>query len=169
LKVETEMSAPTIALGYRFAVLAKENTLAGVQVRLGAAFFSLDINAVAGTSISGGDSAIVPYAASEDVLGPTASLGLFGQFRASDRWYFAANGGAIGVNVDNITARTWVIGGGAEYFLSNRVGFSAGYHYSGIKVSVATEGSGGIFDPDLVGSFQYSYQSFSLGVIVAFQ
>jgi hypothetical protein len=168
LKVDSKFSAPTVFLGYRFAVMAKENTLAGLQLGLGMAFFDMSMNAIAGTSVTGGDSTIVKYGASVNVPGPTVALGLFGQFRASNHWYLVANGGAIGVSVENITARTWVLGGGAAYYISNRVGFTGNYNYSGIKVTANTAGSGGLFDPDLTGSLKYTCQSFSLGVTAAF-
>ena len=164
LKVNTKFAAPTLALDYRFAFLAKEKTQVGFQVGLGALFFDLQIDAVAGATAGGADTAIVQYSAKKSLTGPTASLGLYGTFRAGDHWYFGVNAGAIGAKISNITATTWVGGADARYFFSDHWAAGAAWSLSGIKVSSEGDGSGWI---DLSGSIKYTFQTFRLGIVYA--
>jgi hypothetical protein len=164
LKIESKFSAPALTLAYNFAFLAKEKTQVGFQVALGALFFDLGIDAVAGATAGGADTTIVRYSASKSLLGPTAALGLFAAFRAGDHWYFDVNGGAIGATVSNISATTWVLGADARYYFSNRWAAIGAYSASGIKISSEGDGNGWI---DLSGSIKYNFQTIRLGVIYA--
>ena len=48
-----KFSAPSLALAYRFAFVAKEKTQVGFQVGVGALFFGIDIDALAGATAGG--------------------------------------------------------------------------------------------------------------------
>ncbi len=164
LRLDSKFSAPTLVMTYRFAFLAKEKTQVGFQVGLGALFFNLDIDAVAGATVGGADTAIVQYGTSKSLTGPTASLGLFGAFRAGDRWYLGVNGGAIGATVSNISATSWAGGVDARYFFNDHWAATGGWSITGIKISSEGDGEGWI---DLSGSIKYSFQVLRLGVIYA--
>lgn len=163
-RVKTKFSAPNIGLSYRFAFLAKENTQVGFQVGLGALFFGIDIDALAGTG-GGADTTTVSYSAGKSLTGPTAALGLFGAFRAGDHWYFGVNGGALGATVSGITATIWVAGGDARYFFNNHWALSGGWTINSIKISSDPDDDGSFID--LGGSIKYTYQVFRLGVVYA--
>ena len=165
LRINSSFSAPTVTLNYRFAIMAKEKTQLGIQVGLGALFFKVGIDALAGITNGGADTLDVGYSASKGLTGPTAALGLFGAFRAGDKWYFGVNGGAIGAKVSNITATSWALGADARYFFSNHWAFSGGWTYSGIKVSSDAVDDGGYLN--LEGSINYNFNVFRLGVIYA--
>jgi opacity protein-like surface antigen len=167
-KLSSKFDAPTVALTYRFAFMAKPNTQLGVQVGLGLIFFSIGLDALGAASTGGADTATVKYSADQSLAGPTASLGVFGKFRVGKNWYLEANGGAIGASVSNISATTWTIGGGVRYFFSNLFGLDAGYNFSGIKVTIDHSGSGGFLDPGFSGKINYTFQTFRLGAVLAF-
>lgn len=164
LKINSRFAAPILTLVYRFAFLAKEKTQVGFQAGLGALFFSTGIDAVAGATGSGPDTAIVQYSSSKSLVGPTATLGLYAIFRAGNHWYFGANAGAIGAKVSNITASTWTGGADVRYFFNNHWAVGGAWSVSGIKISTSGDGEGWV---DLSGSIKYNFNVFRLGVIYA--
>jgi hypothetical protein len=163
-RVNTKFSAPTLGLAYRFAFMARENTEIGFQLGLGALFFDLGIDALAGATGGGGDTATVSYSASKSLTGPTAALGLYANFRLGNHWILGASAGAIGAKISNITASTWTGAVDAKYFFNDHWGAAAGWNINGIKVSSSGDGEGWI---DLSGSIKYTYQVFRLGVLYA--
>ncbi len=168
LRINSKFSAPNLGLVYRFAFLAKEKAQVGAQVSLGALFFSIGIDALAGVA-AGADSLKVQYSGSRSLTGPTAALGLYGAFRVGNNWYLAANGGAIGAKVSNISATSWVFGGEALYYVSDHWGFVGGWNYSGIKVTIDNAGSGGTLSPDFTGTIKYGFNVFRIGATYALQ
>jgi len=167
LKLQSKFSAPTAALTYQFAFLAKDKVQVGAQAALGVVFFKVGIDAVAGVTSGGADSTIVQYSASQSLTGPTAALGLYSDFRAGKHWYFGVNGGAIGATVSNISATSWVFGASARYYLSNHWALGAGWNLTGIKVTVDELGSGSGLSADFTGTIKYSFNVFRLGVTYA--
>jgi hypothetical protein len=165
LQVNTSFAAPTLSLAYRFAILAKENVQAGVQIGLGALFFNVGIDAQGTVNGGGGNPLSGSYSASKGLTGPTAALGGFGAFRAGDHWYFNLDGGYIGATVSNISASSWVLGADVRYFFNNHWGLSGGWSYAGVKVSTDTGNDGGWLD--LAGSIEYNYNVFRLGAVYA--
>ena len=164
VSTKSRFSAPQLALTYRFAFMAKEKTQVGFQVGLGALFFSTSIDALAGITGGGADTATVAYSAEKSLTGPTASLGLYGMFRVGDHWYLQGNAGVLGAKVSNISATTWVGGFLAQYFFNDHWGASGGWSINGIKVSSSGDGEGWI---DLSGSIKYTFQVLRLGVVYA--
>lgn len=168
LNLNTTFGADNAFLAYRYAFSAKENTQIGAQLGLGAIFFEINIDALAGAT-NGNDTLTTSYGAGASLTGPTAALGLYGRFRLGDRWYLEANAGTIGIKIENITASVFQGGVAGRYFLSKRFGLEAGYGLSTIRIKIDKEGSGGLFDPTIQGSIRYPYQDLRLGVIAAFQ
>ena len=164
LQINSTFSAPNLALFYRFAFMAKENTQVGFQVGLGALFFSIGIDALAGVTGGGSDTATVSYSAEKSLTGPTAALGLFGAFRAGDHWYFGVNAGAIGATVSGITATAWAGGADARYFFNDHWAVGGGWILNGIKIS-SDPGNDGFID--LGGSIKYHFNVFRVGVLYA--
>jgi hypothetical protein len=161
-EIKSKFSAPTLALNYRFAFMAKENTQIGFQVGVGALFFGIDLDALAGV---GNDTTTVSYSANKNLTGPTATLGLFGNFRAGDHWYFGVNAGALGASISGITATIWSGGGDARYFFNDHWALSGGWTINGFKISSDPDNDGSFID--LGGSIKYTFQVFRIGVIYA--
>jgi len=168
LTLNSTFAADNAFLSYRYAFTAKEKTQIGAELGLGAIFFDLGIDALAGVS-SGNASLSASYGASGGFTVPTLALGLYGRFRLGERWYLEADAGAIGGSIDNITVTLFQGGLAGRYFLSKRIGFEAGYGITTVKLTVDQEGSGGLFDPAFDGSIKYPFQNLRLGVIAAFQ
>lgn len=168
LNLNTTFSADYAFLAYRYAFTAKEKTKISAQLGLGAIFFDLGIEALAGVT-NGNDSLTASYSAGLDVTVPTSVLGLFGEFRLGDRWYLGVDAGWLGGSIESITVSLFQGGLAGRYFLSQRWGLEAGYGITSVKVTVDQAGSGGLFDPSFEGSIKYPYQNFRLGVIAAFQ
>ncbi len=164
LKVNTKLRAPTLQLSYRFAFLAHDNVKVGLLVGLGALFFNLDANAVAGATGGGADTAIVQFGSSTSLIGPTASLGLFASFRAGDHWYFNVDAGGIGAKISNIGVGSWRGVAEAQYFFGNHWAAIAGWSLIGDKVT-ADDDTGGWLD--FKGSLKFSFQTIRLGMIYA--
>lgn len=162
-RIKSKFSAPNLALNYRFAFLAKENTQVGFQVGVGALFFGIDIDALAGGTGGGADTTTVEYSSTKNLTGPTAALGLFANFKAGDHWYFGVNGGALGATVSGITATIWLAGGDARYFFDDHWAVAGGWTINSIKISSDPDDDGSFID--LGGSIKYTYQVFRLGVV----
>ena len=157
--VQSKLSTSQLTVTYRFAFTAKERTQIGVGVALGAIFLSESIDALASVGSSS-----VSYSQAESFPGPTASLGLYGRFRAGERWYFEADVRGVYAKVSNVKAGIIELGGDARYFFNNTIGASLGYGLGFYKVTLSRDGT----LVDLSGSFKYTIQGFRGGVIVAF-
>jgi hypothetical protein len=164
LRVNTKLSAPTLQLSYRFAFLAKENVKVGFELGLGALFFSLDANAVAGATAGGADTAIASFGASTSVIGPTASLGVFASFRAGDHWYFNVDAGGVGAKISNIGVGSWRGLAEAQYYFNNHWAALAGWSIIGDKITAESDTGGWL---DFKGSLKFSFQTIRLGAIYA--
>ncbi|MDX1396152.1 MAG: hypothetical protein R3195_17355 [Gemmatimonadota bacterium] len=145
---------------YRFAFTARENTQIGVGLGLGAIFQKTNIQALATVS-NGNGSATVEREFDESIVGPTASVGLYGRFRLGERWYLEPELRAIYVGIDRYDARVFDAGVAARYFFTNGVGVEGAYGIQAIRVDVepGTLGIGG--------RLKYGTQNLRLGVVFA--
>ena len=164
LRVNTKLSAPTLQLSYRVAFLAKENVKVGFVLGLGALFFSLDANAVAGATAGGADTAIVKFWASTSVTAPTASLGVFASFRAGGHWYFNVDAGGIGARISNVDVGSWRGSAEAQYYFTDHWAALGGWSIIGDKITSESDTGGWL---DFKGSLKFSFQTIRLGVIYA--
>jgi len=164
LRVNTKMDAPTLQMSYRFAFLAKEKVKVGFVLGLGALFFSLDANAVAGATAGGADTSIVQFGASTSVIGPTASLGVFAAFRAGNHWYFNVDAGGIGARISNIGVSSWRGIAEAQYYFTDHWAALGAWSIIGDKISAESDTGGWI---DFKGSLKFSFQTIRLGMIYA--
>ena len=159
LDVKTKFNSDQAFLTYRFAFMARERTQLGVGLGLGAIFFQPSIDALAGAG-----SQTVQYSQSKSFTGPTASLGVYGRFRLSDRWYLEADIRGLKATIDRIDASVIEGGAAARYFLSSTFGLEGGYGLTSIKVDVKPKSDGtGLAS----GSIKWGLQNLRLGVVVA--
>jgi hypothetical protein len=169
LNLNTKFSADYAFLSYKFAIMAKKNTQLGLNLALGYIAFKTDINALA--SASGNDTLITAsYGVSKSFPGPVGTLGVFGRFRFSEKWYLETEGAYLQASASNIKLTEFVIGAAGRYYLSRKFGFEAGYGITSVDLHVSNTGSRGIIDPGTIqGKIGYNFQNFRLGVILALQ
>lgn len=162
LRVRSRFDTDQAFLNYRFAFLAKEKTQVGVGVGLGALFLDTGLDALA-SATSGGKSDSVAYSSTNDLIGPTASLGAYGRFRLGQAWYLEADLRGVKVAIDRYDASIIEGGAAARYFLSSAWALEAGYGLSSITVDIGPKSSG----PGGTGKIKYSLQNLRFGVVYA--
>lgn len=164
LKLNSKFSADYAFLSYRFAIMAKENTQLGLNLALGYINFQTDINAKAGVG-GPNDTLTADYGVSKSFPGPIATLGVFGRFRFSEKWYLETNGAYLTGSSSGVTVKEFVLGAAARYFLSRKIGLEAGYGITGVDVHIATTGDSPF--GSIEGKIKYNFQNFRLGVVLA--
>jgi len=163
LTVRSKLNTDQAFLTYRFAFTAREKTQIGVGVGLGALFFDTGIDALA-SAASGGQADSVSYSATSNLVGPTASLGVYGRFLLGKAWYLEADLRGVKVAIDRFDAKVVEGGVGARYFVSSRVGIEGGYGISSITVDIAPKSDA---SRSASGKIGYSIQHLRLGVVYA--
>ena len=163
LNVRSRFNTDQAFLTYRFAFTAREKTQIGVGVGLGALFFDTGIDALA-SATGGGKTDSVFKSASSSLVGPTASLGVYGRFLLGKAWYLEADLRGVKVAIDRFDAKVVEGGVGARYFVSSRVGIEGGYGISSITVDIAPKSDA---SRSASGKIGYSIQHLRLGVVYA--
>jgi hypothetical protein len=166
IDANTRASSNNAILQFKYSIWAAERHNIGAAVGLGAVFLSLRIDATA-TGCAGPDCTSGSLSVDKSLVGPTAAIGAFGQWRVGNRWYVGATAGGIGAHVDRFDFSVFQGNVAGEYFFSDRWGIEAGVYYTDVTVDVAPK-SGGAATGDLVGRIKYAYSSFRLGLVGAF-
>jgi hypothetical protein len=166
LRVNTEAGTSQMFLAYRYAIMAKEKTQIGAAVGIGLIFLRSEIAAVAGATAGGPDTAIAQFSRKGNVNGPNASIGGYGRFQLSDKWYVEGDLRGIYIKIDNIKARVVELGGAGRYFLSDKVGLELGYNlgFYGVEID-GTENFAGI---ERTGKISYTVNGWRVGGVYAF-
>lgn len=166
ISADTKLGSDNATFQFKYSILAKDKYNVGLALGLGAIFFDLDFEGTAevcgGTNCESGS-----LSTKRSFTGPTASLGAFGQWRVSDRWYVGGDARGIGAKVDRFDFSVFEADVGAKYFFSNRWGAGLGLYYTDVSVDVGAKSDGSAAE-DLVGKVSYNYTSLRLGVIGAF-
>lgn len=163
IRVESKLNTSQAFLNYRYAFVAKENTMVGAAIGLGPIFLSASIDALAGATGGGADTLRVEYSESKSLVGPVASLGLFGRFRVGDKWFIETDARGLYLSVSNIKAEVIELGGAVRYFFSDKWGAELGYGGGWYQVTISRDG-------DLVdasGRIKYTVQGIRGSVIFA--
>jgi hypothetical protein len=163
LAVKSKFNSDQLFLNYRYAIRVRDRSEYGVGVGLGALFLDIGLDALA-AGASGGRSGSVQYSQERSVIGPTASLGLYGKWRVGGASYLSADLRAIHVSAGEFEATVYEGGVGYRYYVSPKFGFEAGYGLSAIKLGITTTARSG---RDITTKVKYSLQNFRLGVVVA--
>ncbi len=164
--IRSTFDSDNMFLTYRFAIMARERTQLGAAVGLGAFFFKVGVDALAGVAV-GGKSDSVTYSNTTSFVGPTAALGAFGRFRVANRWYLEPDVRYLRVTIDRFTARVVEAGLAGRFFISRRVGVEGGIGVRGVRVDIGpkTDG-GGIVDLKVSARVKYTESQLRLGVVV---
>ncbi|HEV2671857.1 MAG TPA: hypothetical protein VGU74_12235 [Gemmatimonadales bacterium] len=162
LRVNSALKSDQASLTYRYAFHAAERSQIGLAVGLGALFVNLDLDAVAGATSGGADTAIVPFSVSRGTTGPLGSLGFYGRWLVGDRWSVESDARGLYAKVDRIGATVFEAGAAGRYFVSRRAGFELGYGLTWIKLTLDRRSSG----KGLAGLLKYSLQNARLAVVL---
>jgi hypothetical protein len=169
IDADTKIGSDNANLAFKYAILAKEKYIAGVEIGLGAIFFDMQLDATADVC-SGPDCGTGSVSIDRKLTVPTGALGVFGQWRLGDSWYVGGDARGIGGKVDRYDVSIFQADVFARYYFSDRWGAGAGWYYNDVTVNVdpkegASPGDG---DLDLGGKVSFNYTSLRLGVIAAF-
>ena len=163
LRVNSALKSDQGFLTYRYALHAAPRSQIGLAVGLGALFVNIDLDAIAGATSGGADTAIVPFSASKGTTGPFGSLGVYGRWQVGgDRWYIESDARGLYVKIDRKSATVYEAGAAARYFMSQRAGLELGYGLTWIKATLERRPSGKGF----AGQLKYALQNARLGVVV---
>jgi len=156
LRIKSSYQSDQASLTYRFAFRARERSQIGLALGLGAIFFKIGIDAQASLG-----SAQAARSVSKSVSVPTASLGLYGRWRAGSRWYLDADARALYFAVGRISADVLEGGVSGRYFVSSRIGFEGGVGITSVGLKIDPNSLGG----GVAGKLRYSLTSLRLGVV----
>jgi hypothetical protein len=131
VELKTALNTNLLFLNYRYAIIAKERTQAGIGVGLGALFFSTTLDALASAF-----STTVNYSASKSVTAPVGSLGLYGRFLMGSRWSAETDARLVKLRIDRFHIRYTELNGALRYYLSRKWGLEAGGSGDWVKVDV---------------------------------
>lgn len=163
LRIQSQSRSDVASLTYRFAFRIRERSRIGLAVGLGALNFGSTIDAVAGATTGGPDTAIVRYSRTGSTLAPTFAVGLFGRWRTGDRWYIEADARVLKVPVDRITVAVLEGGAAARYFVSPKIGLEAAYALNAVAMRLEPRSDGSGFS----GKLRFGIQTLRVGVIAA--
>jgi hypothetical protein len=161
LRIKSGIQSDQAFVNYRFAFRARERSQIGVALGLGALLFKVNVDAIAGATSGGPDTAITQFAVEKSLTAPTASLGLYGRWRSGSRWYIESDARALYFAVGRISAGVIEAGAAARYFVSPHFGFEAGYGLTRVALTLDPNSNGG----GLAGKLSYTLQNARLGVV----
>lgn len=151
---------------YRWAFHASEASQIGLGVGLGAQIFSFKFDALAGAA-SGGDTVTVQKSVDKKLVGPTASLGLYGRWQLGQAWNIEADLRGIYAKISTVTVWDVEAGAAARYWLSDTWGLEAGYGLGLYDVKIDVSNNDSLIKYDFSGKVKYSTQNLRLGVNIA--
>lgn len=149
-------------LNYRYAFRVRPNSQIGAALGVGVIFLKASLSA---TAAAGGGPAIGDSATSK-LNGPVASVGLYGRFRAGERWYLEADGRGVYIAISNFTGTVAEGGLAARRFLSNSFGLEFGWNIGFYKVTFDRPASGsGFLGSGFTGSVKYTVNAIRAGIV----
>jgi hypothetical protein len=163
LRVNSSVKSDLAFLTYRFAFHAGERSQLGAAVGIGTLLFHMKLDAVAGATSGGADTAITQYSASKGFSPPIGSVGFYGRWRVGDQWYIEGDLRAVYVGVNRLSATVLEAGGAGRYFVSQRFGLELGYGLTGVNVTLDPRTNGGGF----AGQLKYTLQNARLSVVAS--
>ena len=149
---------------YRYAVMAKPRSQAGLSASLGPIFFQTGLNGLT----QGTQGNQVQINQSRSATGPVGSVGLYGRFLMGGRWSVEADARYVAATVDRFDAKVAEGGAAVRYLAWSKVIMEGGYGYSDINLDIAprTTFTGG--QGPLAGQLKYSLQQVRLAVVAIF-
>jgi hypothetical protein len=166
LRINTSSGTSQAFLTYRYALKATEKTQLGAALGIGIIFLRNDITAIAGATTGGPDTTIAQFSRSGGFDGPEASLGGYGRWQLSDKWYLESDLRAIYIKIDNIKAGVIEAGLAGRYFAWEKVGLEVGYNLGFYQVNI--EGTNNFAGINRTGKLKYTVNGWRIGGVYAF-
>lgn len=129
VKLNSTLNTNLLFLNYRYAIIAKDRTQAGVGVGLGALFFSSELNEISNDNSTS-------FSASKHLTPPVGSLGLYGRFLIGSRWSAETDARLVKVQIDRYDVRYLEANLAGRYFHSRKVGLEFGAGLDAVNVDV---------------------------------
>jgi hypothetical protein len=153
-------------LTYRFAFRMRDRSQYGASVGLGMIFLRAGIDAIAGVTSGGADTAIVEFSREQDFNAPVASLGVYGRWLSGSHWYFDSDVRVLYVEFSNLRAGVVELGFATTYFFSPSFGAELGYHLGFYRVRLdRPSDENGFLGIDFIGKVDYTVNGFRLGLV----
>jgi hypothetical protein len=171
LRVKSTFNSDLANLTYRYAFHASETSQYGGALGLGAYFYKVDLEAIASAVVSGGGGDSVTYTSSKSFIAPTASIGLFGRFRAGSRWYINPDARVLYLSIERVHVRVSDLNVGAHYFFKPRLAGEIGYTLNSIHLDVdpkSPDQGNGIVNLGVGAKVNFTTQLLHLGLIYTF-
>ena len=157
--VASALKTDQASMTYRFAIMAKDRSQAGLSLGVGAIFLDAGLFALAFI-----DTNTVTYFQERKFTGPTASVGLFGRTELGKNFYLEGEGRGLYVKVSRIRATVLEGGAALRYFVLPWLGAEAGYGIGFYNVKLDPK----IGSNALAGRVKYSVQTLRGGGVLAF-
>ena len=154
--LNSSLNTNLLFLNYRYAIIAKDRTQAGVGVGLGALFFSSEL---ASRDNSAG------YSASKSLTPPVGSVGLYGRFLIGSRWSAETDVRLVKLQVDRYDVRYLEANLAGRYFHSRKVGLELGAGLDAVKVDVDPRFNVGDTNYGPSSKVEFSLTNVRLGVV----
>jgi hypothetical protein len=154
--IHSSLNTNLLFLNYRYAIIAKDRTQAGVGVGLGALFFSTEL---VGSDNSAG------YSASKSVTPPVGSVGIYGRFLMGNRWSAETDIRWVTLRIDRFDIRYLEANLAGRYFHSRKVGLEFGAGLDGARVDVDPRFTVGDDNYGPSSKVEFSLTNVRLGVV----
>lgn len=157
LNIRSHLNTDIAFLNYRYAIIAKDKTQAGVGLGLGAMPFNMGIDALA---FAGSND--VEYSAGEKITVPVGALGIYGRFIVGSRWTSEVDARIVKLKVSRFDVQFVQLNAAARYFASRQWGFELGAGTDAAKVDIDSKETGRVRPS---GRVKYSLTNIRLGVV----
>jgi|tagenome__1003787_1003787.scaffolds.fasta_scaffold20757394_2 hypothetical protein len=169
LRVNASLRTSQALLTYRYAFRVRPKSQIGAAFGLGAILFRTELDAEAGVTTAGADTAIVPYSRTRKFNAPTGSLGLYGRAQLGEKWYGEADARGIYVKVSNFKGSIAEFGGAVRRFFSNTVAAELGYTLGVYSVTLThTPTDSSLVQTGFSGKIKYNVHGFRGGLVIDF-
>jgi len=158
LNIKSNMQTDLAFLNYRYAIIAKEKTQAGVGIGTGALLFKTAIDALA---FAGSND--VTYSASQKLTVPVGAFGIYGRFIMGSSWSSEVDARIVKLQIDRFDLQFTQLNAAARYYPSRKWGLELGGGADAAKVTFDKRAGGGESAPS--GRIKYSLTNIRLGAI----
>jgi len=169
LRLNSNLRTSQAFLTYRYSFRARPESQIGAAIGLGAIFLKSELDAVAGTTPGGPDTAIVERSKTSSFTAPTLSLGLYGRWNLGEKWYLESDARGVYFKIENFKAGVAELGLAGRRFFSDKFAAELGYNLGFYTVTLEkTSAEDGFLNIDVAGKIKYTVNGFRGGIVWLF-